>query len=76
VKTAKVFTTGRSQAVRLPKEFRFKEGEVGINRIGDLVILYPRKKGWEVLEKSLEAFTGDFMEERHQPKKSEHRKAL
>ena len=74
--TAKVFTTGRSQAVRLPKEFRFKEGEVGINRIGDLVILYPRKKGWEVLEKSLEAFTGDFMEERHQPKKPERRKAL
>jgi antitoxin VapB len=76
VNTAKVFTTGRSQAVRLPKEFRFKEGEVGINRIGDLVILYPRKKGWEVLEKSLDAFTGDFMEGRHQPKKSDRRKAL
>ncbi len=70
-----VFTSNRSQAVRLPKEFRFKEGEVGINRIGDLVILYPRKKGWEVLEKSLDAFTGDFMEERRQPKKPERRKA-
>jgi antitoxin VapB len=74
--TAKVFTTGRSQAVRLPKEFRFKEGEVGINRVGDLVVLFPRKKGWEVLAKSLEAFTDDFMAERRQPKKPERRKAL
>jgi antitoxin VapB len=74
--TAKVFTTGRSQAVRLPKEFRFKGGEVGINKIGDLVVLFPRTKGWDVLAKSLEAFTEDFMEDRNQPKKPERRKAL
>jgi len=74
--TAKVFTTGRSQAVRLPKEFRFKEGEVGINKVGDLVVLFPRKKGWDVLAKSLGAFTGDFMEDRKQPKGPDRRKAL
>ena len=74
--TAKVFATGRSQAVRLPKEFRFKEGEVGINKIGDLVVLFPRKKGWDLLAKALDAFTEDFMGERKQPKRSERRKAL
>jgi antitoxin VapB len=74
--TAKVFTTGRSQAVRLPKEFRFKEGEVGINKVGDLVVLFPRKKGWDVLARSLDAFTEDFMEDRKQPKRPERRKAL
>lgn len=39
--TAKVFTTGRSQAVRLPKEFRFNTKEVTIERQGDAVILRP-----------------------------------
>ena len=58
--TAKIFTTGRSQAVRLPKEFRFKGSEVGINRIGDLVILYPKRKGWDLLSRSLELFTRDL----------------
>lgn len=74
--TAKVFRTGRSQAVRLPKEFRFKEHEVGINRIGDLVVLFPRKKGWDILAKSLDSFTEDFMEDRNQPRKPERRRAL
>lgn len=74
--TAKVFKTGRSQAVRLPKEFRFKEDEVGINRVGDLVVLFPRRKGWEVLAKGLDAFTDDFMKNRNQPRKPERRKRL
>jgi antitoxin VapB len=74
--TAKVFTTGRSQAVRLPKEFRFNEAEVGINKIGDLVVLFPRKRGWDVLAGSLEAFTEDFMKDRDQPRKPDRRKAL
>ena len=71
--TAKVFKTGRSQAVRLPKEFRFKESEVGINRIGDLVVLFPRRKGWDILARSLESFTADFMRDRQQPRKPERR---
>ncbi len=41
---AKVFKNGRSQAVRLPKEFRFQEKEVKITKIGDKVILEPIKK--------------------------------
>lgn len=73
--TAKVFTTGRSQAVRLPKEFRFKESEVGINKVGDLVILFPKKKGWEVLARSLAGFTPDFMEDRKQAGRPDRRRA-
>ena len=42
--TAKIFQNGRSQAVRLPKEFRFKGGEVNIRRSGEKVILEPMKK--------------------------------
>ena len=41
MQTAKVFTSGRSQAVRIPKEYRFDAEEVFINRVGDAVILTP-----------------------------------
>ena len=74
--TAKIFKTGRSQAVRIPKEFRFKGDEVGINRVGDLIVLYPRKKGWDVLAKALDSFTDDFLADRNQPRKPGRRKAL
>ena len=40
--TAKLFENGRSQAVRLPKEYRFDGDEVAINKIGDVVILMPK----------------------------------
>ena len=74
--TAKIFTTGRSQAVRLPKEFRFKDSEVVVNRVGNMVVLFPRNKGWELLSGSLDRFTGDFLAERTQPYGREKRKAL
>jgi antitoxin VapB len=44
IKRAKVFQTGRSQAVRLPKEFRFKGDTVLVRREGTAVILEP--DGW------------------------------
>ncbi|MCI8586740.1 MAG: AbrB/MazE/SpoVT family DNA-binding domain-containing protein [Lachnospiraceae bacterium] len=43
--TAKLFENGRSQTVRLPKEYRFHGEEVSINKIGDVVILRPLKQG-------------------------------
>lgn len=46
-KTAKLFTHGGSQAVRLPKEFRFDGAEVRIRRDGDRVILEPAKRDWD-----------------------------
>ena len=42
--TAKLFRNGRSQAVRLPKEFRFEGDEVNIRRAGKRVILEPKKR--------------------------------
>ena len=41
MQTAKVFNSGRSQAVRIPKEYRFDVDEVFINRIGETVVLTP-----------------------------------
>ena len=74
--TAKVFRTGRSQAVRLPKECRFRTKEVLVNKVGESVILFPRGKGWEALVKSLEHFTDDFMADRNQPRQADRRKPL
>jgi len=74
--TAKVFTTGRSQAVRLPKECRFDADEVCVTKVDDMVILYPRKKGWALLERGAQAFTEDFMAERDQPSEAARRKDL
>ena len=45
--TAKVFMSGRSQAVRLPREFRFECGEVAIRRVGHHVILSPKYTSWD-----------------------------
>jgi antitoxin VapB len=60
--TAKVFTTGRSQAVRLPKAFRFNTAEVTIERQGDAVILRPKvqtkDEWWDEMEKILANFEG------------------
>ena len=44
--TAKVFKTGRSQAVRIPKQFRFVTDEVLIERDGDRIVLTPRPRSW------------------------------
>ena len=74
--TAKVFKTGRSQAVRLPKECRFKTGELMVAKLDEMVVLYPKQKGWDLLKKSLARFTDDFASRRHQPKRPDKRKKL
>ncbi|RXK89170.1 AbrB/MazE/SpoVT family DNA-binding domain-containing protein, partial [Chlorobaculum sp. 24CR] len=48
--TAKIFTSGRSQAVRLPKEYRFEGKEVIVRHFGNGVILLPCDKPWDMLE--------------------------
>jgi antitoxin VapB len=62
MKTAKLFINGRSQAVRLPKEFQFKGDDVLIQKVGDAVILVPHEKSWEVFLHGLDSFSTDFME--------------
>jgi antitoxin VapB len=59
--TARLFINGRSQAVRLPKEYRFEGDEVFITKVGEMVILYPRRKGWDLLARGIERFTDDFI---------------
>ena len=68
MKTAKLFQNGQSQAVRLPKEFRFDGDHVVIKKAGNVVMLIPARGSWESLFKSLEKFSDDFMAKRMQPK--------
>ncbi len=67
MKTAKLFQNGQSQAVRLPKEFRFEGDEVIIKRSGNAVVLIPANHSWDVLANSLGKFSADFMDNRDQP---------
>lgn len=73
---AKLFINGRSQAVRLPKAYRFDDDEVIITKVDDMVILYPRRKGWDLLARGIERFTDDFMSERGQPAQADERAGL
>jgi antitoxin VapB len=68
MKTAKIFQNGQSQAVRLPKEFRFKDDHVYVKKSGNIVMLIPAQDSWESLFESLDKFSDDFMAERKQPK--------
>ncbi len=67
MKTAKLFQNGRSQAVRLPKEFRLDGEEVYIKKTGNVVQLIPVVGSWDTFFDSLDKFSPDFMEERPQP---------
>ena len=60
---AKLFENGRSQAVRLPKEYRFQGDEVMVNKIGDVVLLMPKGDKWSGFLSALNLFSDDFMEE-------------
>ena len=71
--TAKVFANGRSQAVRLPKDFRFNAKEVYINKVDDVIMLIPKNNPWISMMNSLDKFTEDFMVERNQPKNKKRR---
>ena len=67
MKTAKIFRNGQSQAVRLPKEFRFEEDHVYVKKSGNVVLLIPARNSWDSLAESLSKFTDDFLADREQP---------
>src|ERR1700694_1002010 len=69
MKTAKIFRHGNSQAVRLPKEFRFAGNEVQIKHSGGGVLLLPAKFTYEQIMAVFDQFKGKI--ERHQPKDQE-----
>ncbi|MHB1184163.1 MAG: type II toxin-antitoxin system antitoxin VapB [Desulfobulbia bacterium] len=65
--TAKIFKSGNSQAVRLPKGFQLEGNEVYIKRVGKNIILTSKDDPWAGLIDSLDMFSDDFMAERLQP---------
>ena len=65
--TAQVFKTGRSQAVRLPKEYRFNETEVSIQHFGGGILLLPKNGLFNAITASLSSFESDLKLVREQP---------
>ncbi len=63
-KVAKIFMNGRSQAVRLPKEYRFDTDEVYISRQGQNIIISEKKPTWDEFFDSKPAFDDDFLSDR------------
>ncbi|MGH8604169.1 MAG: antitoxin [Gammaproteobacteria bacterium] len=73
MQTARIFANGNSQAVRLPKEFRFQDEEVIIKKVGDMVILFPKRYSTDTLKALLGELDPDFSIEREQPEAAEDR---
>ena len=67
METARIFQSGRSQAVRLPKEFRFAGAEVSVQHFGAGVLLLPIDNPWAMLDAALASFEPGFTLERAQP---------
>ena len=77
MESAKLFVNGRSQAVRLPKAFRFEGNEVYIKRVSGGVLLMPKVRSlWEIWEQNLMKYDEHFMTERNQPEFQQKRAEL
>jgi antitoxin VapB len=66
METAKVFDSGNSQAIRIPKKYKLKGKEAYITKVGDALVILPMKQKWNTLIASLNKFSDDFMNERTQ----------
>ena len=69
--TAKLFMNGQSQAVRLPKEFRFEGKEVYIQKLGNKIILSDKKQSWDQFFNEDSVFDDDFLSQRDNDKPQE-----
>lgn len=76
METAKVFENGRSQAVRLPKKFRFDVDEVVVQQLGAAVLLVPKEALWQTFLEGLESFTEDVFEHGRDQGAQEERERL
>ncbi len=63
METAKIFENGGSQAVRLPRRYRFSTSEVVVQRLGVSLILTPKDKLWDCFMNGINGFTDDFFED-------------
>ena len=76
METAKIFENGRSQAVRLPKKFRFNTDEVIVQQLGDAVILVPKESMWQTFMDGLNGFTDDIFADGRNQGFQEERESL
>ena len=76
METAKLFWSGRSQAVRLPKDFRFRGKEVRIRRRGSAVILEPMAEDWSWLDAIVGKLDDDFVQAVNEKPPQQERPAL
>jgi antitoxin VapB len=68
METAKLFINGRSQAVRLPKKYRFEGDEVYLKKVPGGVLLIPKSQSiWDIWEQNLMKYEEPLMSERQQP---------
>lgn len=58
--STKLFKSGNSQAIRIPKKFQLRTKEAYITRVGNALVIYPKYKGWKNFFDSIEMFTDDF----------------
>ena len=63
METAKIFENGISQAVRLPKKFRFDADEVVVQQLGEAVLLVPKEYLLKTFMDGLDSFTSDIFED-------------
>ncbi|MCQ2361509.1 MAG: type II toxin-antitoxin system VapB family antitoxin [Acidaminococcaceae bacterium] len=73
---AKVFENGRSQAIRIPKEYRVNADEVMIRKIGNVLMIAPRDAGWDEFFEAMGNFSADYMEDGCVSDKLEERETL
>jgi len=74
--TAKLFKNGRSQAVRLPKEYAFVGEDVYIKKIDGIVLLIPKSDPWRPFVDSLSEFSDDYLVSERVQGEYEHRAAV
>ena len=67
MRLAKIFQSGGSQAVRIPKECRFEGDSVQCKKIGSALILFPEKGSWDILFEACGEFSAEIFKDRQQP---------
>jgi len=77
MESAKLFNNGRSQAVRLPKAYRFEGNEVYVKKVAEGVLLLSKKQSlWDLWEKNLLKYDTPFIMERNQPIQQQERESF
>ena len=74
--TAKVFTSGNSQAIRVPKRFRINSNRVFIRKFGKGLLIEPASEDNATWLKKLNEFPSDLFKDRNQPDKPEIREGF